>query len=78
MSEVTGEEKVIAELVRLNAQVEAENSWQHTFVRGIIHGIGFFLGSVVIATISLGLLSPWFGKISWIKTSYERGVELSK
>lgn len=46
------------------------------FVVGIVYGIGFFVGSAIIATIALGILGPWFGKIPWVHSAFETGVSL--
>ncbi len=46
------------------------------FVVGIVYGIGFFVGSAIIATIALGIFGPWFGKIEWLRSSFELGGSL--
>lgn len=69
---------IIEQLELLNAKMEKQASIQHTFVTGIIYGIGFFIGSVIIATIAFGLLSPWFSQFDWVKDNFERGASVLK
>ncbi len=69
---------MLEELKMLNAQVQKQNSMKEIFTKGIIYGVGFFIGSAVLATIALGMLSPWVGKIDWIRDSFERGASLEK
>lgn len=68
--------EVIEQLKLLNTKIEMQDSVRHVLTRGIIYGIGFFIGSVIIATISLGVLSPWLGKIDWVRDNFERGASL--
>jgi hypothetical protein len=46
------------------------------FVSGILYGIGFFVGSAIIATIALGIFGPWFAQIPWVRAAYEAGTAL--
>jgi len=46
------------------------------FMAGIIYGLGFFVGSAIIATIVFGILGPWFGQFQWIRDAFETGVSL--
>lgn len=71
-------EKIIEQLELLNAKMERQASFRHVLVIGIIHGIGLFIGSVIIASIAFGVLSPWVGKIDWIKDNFERGSSLTE
>jgi hypothetical protein len=72
------QEKIIEQLVSLNEQMALQNSTKQTLMRGVVSGIGFFIGSAILATIVLGLLGPWFGKIEWVHDNYTRGTELLK
>lgn len=67
-------DKITEQLEMLNTQMETQNSIRHIFMTGIIYGIGFFIGSAVLATIAFGVLSPWIGQIDWIKENYTRGA----
>lgn len=60
----------------LNKQVRRQNSLGRMFVAGIIYGIGFFIGSAIIAIIALGIFGPWFAEISWIRSAFESGAAL--
>lgn len=69
-------DRIIEQLELLNQKMVRQNSVKHIFMKGIIYGLGFFIGSAVIATIAFGLLSPLFGNIDWVKSNYERGAQL--
>lgn len=69
-------DKIIKQLEILNAGIERQNSTKHVIITGIIYGIGFFIGSAILATIALGILGPIFGKISWVGENFERGTSL--
>lgn len=68
--------KIVEQLEMLNHKMEQQNSVGYIFSRGIIYGIGFFIGSAVIATIAFGVLSPWVGQIQWVKDNFERGASM--
>lgn len=76
------EEKYSIELIRqveaLNAKIAKQLSVKNIFITGIIYGIGFFIGSAILATIALGVLGPVLGKITWVKTNYDTGVSIIK
>lgn len=63
-------------LEKINRQLEKQNSLWRMVVVGIMYGIGFFLGSAVIATIAFGILGPYFGQFAWIRTAFESGMSL--
>ena len=66
--------KIIEHLDVLNKQVARQNSIGRMFFVGIVYGIGFFVGSAIIATIALGILGPWFAQIPWIRNAFEVGA----
>jgi len=70
------EDKIIEQLETLNEKMAEQNKVRRIFVTGIIHGVGFFIGSAIIATIAFGVLSPWFGKIEWVRDNFERGASI--
>jgi hypothetical protein len=69
-------DKIIEQLEKLNGAMSKQNSVRHIFMTGIIYGVGLFIGSAVIATIAFGVLSPWVGKIDWVKDNFERGTSV--
>lgn len=71
-------EEIIQQLVILNVSIHKQNSKFHIMGNGVIHGIGFFIGSAIIATIALGVLGPIFGKISWVGDNFEKGTSILK
>lgn len=70
--------EVVEQLEALNKKVAEQNTIRRIFFTGIIYGVGFFIGSAIIATIAFGVLSQWFGKIEWVHENYERGTLLVK
>ena len=71
-------DKIIEQLEALNAKLAKQISIKNVLFNGVIYGIGFFIGSAIIATIVLGVLGPVFGKIEWVKTNYETGTSILK
>lgn len=69
-------DKIIEHLEVLNKQVARQNSIGRMFFVGIVYGIGFFVGSAIIATIALGILGPWFAQFAWIRNAFETGYSL--
>ena len=69
-------EKIIQHLDVLNKQVARQNSIPRMFLVGIVYGVGFFVGSAIIATIALGILGPWFAEIPWIRSTFEAGASI--
>ena len=67
---------IIEQLEMLNRQVARQNSFGRMFFVGIVYGIGFFVGSAIIATIALGVLGPWVAHVSWIRSAFETGLSL--
>jgi len=70
------DERIIERLDTLAKEVARQQSFGRMFVVGIIYGVGFFLGSAIIAVIALGIFGPWFADIPWIRDSFRSGVEL--
>lgn len=71
-------DKIIEQLEALNVKLAKQISVKNILFTGVIYGIGFFIGSAIIATIVLGMLGPVFGKIEWVKTNYEVGASILK
>lgn len=69
-------DSIIEQLELLNTKMARQNSIKHIFLTGLIYGVGFVIGSTIIATIAIGVLSPWIGEIDWIRDSFERGASL--
>jgi hypothetical protein len=73
MNEDTQRDMILVELAKLNHNVERQLSVGRMFFVGIIYGIGFFVGSAIIATLALGILTPIFGKIPFIHDIFTQG-----
>ena len=69
-------ERIVEHLDMLNRKIAKQHSFFRIFLVGITYGIGFFLGSAIIATIALGVFGPWFADIPWIRNSFEAGAAL--
>ena len=68
--------KILEQLEVLNERTAKHNSLKSTLVVGMVYGIGFFIGSAILATIALGIFGPWFAEIDWVKENFERGSSL--
>jgi hypothetical protein len=66
--------EIIQNLEILNAQVKKQNSILHTFIVGIVYGIGFLIGSAILATIVLGILGPIVVQIPGVRQAFEMGL----
>mgnify|MGYP003395448547 CR=1 FL=1 len=71
------ENTIIAQLEKANAHLAQQNSLRRVFAVGIIHGIGFFIGSAIIATIALGIFGPLLSNVPWVRQPYEAGTKLT-
>ena len=69
-------DEIIHQLKALNAATAKQNSYVHIFVVGICYGIGFVVGSAILATIALGVLGPLFAQIPWVHDTFQRGTDL--
>lgn len=67
---------IIEELKSLNEKIEEQKSLKRIFLKGVIYGVGFFVGSAILATILLGFLRPWVSQIDWARENFERGSSL--
>ena len=67
---------IIGQLQMLHKEVAKQNSLSWMFLTGIVYGIGFFIGSAIIATIALGVLGPWIGEIPWVQNAFTTGQHL--
>lgn len=65
--------QLIEELTLLNDRLQKQNRLSRVFLAAIIHGIGFFIGSAILAVIALGILGPAIGNIGWIQDNFNRG-----
>lgn len=69
-------DKIIEQLQALNAKLARQLSVKQILMTGIIYGIGFFVGSAIIATIALGVFGPMVAKIPWVQENFERGASI--
>lgn len=69
-------DKILEQLQALNAKLGKQLAVKQIFLTGIIYGVGFFIGSAIIATIALGIFGPIVGKISWVQDNFNRGASI--
>lgn len=67
---------IIEQLEVLNKKVARQNSIGFIFMTGVIYGIGFVVGSAILATIALGILLPYTSNVPWIQSTFERGAAI--
>lgn len=69
---------LLAQLEAIQRELRHDHALLRLFARGVVYGIGFFLGSVIIATILLGIFGPWVAEIGWIRNAFVTGASLVK
>ena len=69
-------DEIIEQLKGLNVKLAKQLEIKRIFLTGIIYGIGFFIGSAIIATIALGVFGPTVAKIPWVQENFERGTSI--
>ncbi len=60
MKEMTPEQhqQIIDQLQGLNDKIARQNDWVHIFATALVYGVGFVIGSTILATIILGFALP--------------------
>lgn len=53
-----GQDEVIEQLEKLNEETAKSHSLKRQFLVGIVYGVGFVVGSAIIATMIIGLFGP--------------------
>lgn len=69
---------ILAHLEAIRTELQHDHALVRLFARGVVYGIGFFLGSAIIATILLGIFGPWVAEIGWIRNAFVTGTSLVK
>lgn len=59
-------------------EVKRQNTIGYVFTRGLIYGVGFVIGTTIVATIAIGVFRPLFDKVAWVRDNYLRGAELTQ
>lgn len=78
MTDTDTHKVIIAQLERLNAEFVSQNSFSQVFTRGVIYGVGWVIGSAIIATIILGIVGPFVGEIPWVHDTFQAGAEITR
>lgn len=73
MNEGTEEQRdhIIENLERLNSNVARQLSVRHIFMTGMIYGVGFVIGSSILAAVVVGILSPILDDIPFLQKAVE-------
>lgn len=75
--EIAGETReVIVELRAINARLARRNSPAHMLWSGLVYGIGFFIGSAIVATILIGVFGPTLARIPFVSNAFNQGKAL--
>ena len=67
------QDPILGELRQLNDSITKENSFTRKLVGGMIYGVGFVIGSAIVATILIGLFAPLIGQIGWVRSAFQTG-----
>jgi hypothetical protein len=76
--DIDHQRSIVEILEEMNRRLAGQNSLRRMFLVGIIYGVGFFIGSAIIATILFGIFGPWFGQVAWIRNSFETGTSIQR
>jgi len=64
---------IIAHLDALNRQIARQSSYSRMFVVGVCYGIGFVVGSALLATVLIGFAAPYLAQIPWVQSAFNIG-----
>ena len=67
------EREVLGELRAINARLARQNSLVHMLWSGLVYGIGFFIGSAIVATILIGIFGPLLARIPIVNSAFTAG-----
>lgn len=70
--------EIVDHLEKINYELHRQNSYRHMLGTGIVYGVGFFIGSAILATIALGLFAPWFSEIPLVRDAFTTGSSLRR
>ena len=69
-------ETIVGRLDQVIGQLAKQNSFARMFVVGLCYGIGFAVGSAIIATLVIGVLAPFVAEIPGVREAFGAGVEV--
>ena len=72
-----GEDELRRSIERLTVYEKRLASLRYSFWRGVFYGFGFFIGSAILATVIISLLSQ-FGADSFLGRILNRIIEVSQ
>ena len=74
--ESSQQDRMLLELQAINAALARQNSFRRSFLVGIVYGLGFVLGSAIIATFLIGFAAPFIASIPGVADLFSRGVSV--
>lgn len=63
-------------LGKILSELKRQNSYSYNFSRGIVYGIGFFIGSAIIAVMILGAIAPTLSKLDIVRQIFNDGTDV--
>lgn len=70
------ERDILSELRAINGRLARQNSLVHMLWSGLVYGIGFFIGSAIIATIIIGVFGPIIARIPVVNNAFTAGKSI--
>src|SRR3569832_69756 len=70
------EREILSELRTINARLEWQNSLLHMLWSGLVYGIGFVIGSAILATIIIGIFGPIVARIPLVDSAFSQGKSI--
>jgi hypothetical protein len=70
------ESELIAQVKLLSAQLAQQNSFWQALMRGVFYGVGFVIGSAVLAVLVIGVLLPFVKDIPGVQEAFINGVSI--
>ncbi len=69
MEEMTPKQhqQIIDELQHLNDKLARQNHWGHIFATAIVYGVGFVIGSTILASILASIFLPLLQRTPYVQ-----------
>lgn len=71
-----GQEEVIEQLEKLNEETAKSHSLKRQFLVGVVYGVGFVVGSAIIASILIGLFTPLLSHVPIVQNFFNSGYRM--
>lgn len=79
MQEMTPEQhqQIIDQLERLNEKLAKQNSWLHIFLTALVYGVGFVIGSTMLASVIIGFALPFLRTLNPFHNIGNHSIQMS-